>query len=408
MPMLWIAAAASLAFFGSKPPPPNPPPPASAMELLVKFVPLLQGWDALSIGSAAAFLCVLLLVGAALGRESETATKSWPDDMHVNHACPGGVRAASSFGARLSGCLAASIFTCVYIAVPILVFAIPILIVVAPSWWVTWTLAGPFLLSALSPPMPSRSFLQAWPFRHMPAYFNFSEIREISDAEVQKLIEERPVIFSIQPHGVFSFGGASAGVEWANRWWHPKQIPTSVASSVLHTPLVKHVVGLFGVVDASTKSLTSWLSKGKSVVLYIGGIAELFLVSQDEEKLFAAKRKGFIKLALRTGSEVVPVYFMGNTSVLSVLTGDVLRKVARMTGVTLTWFWGYKGTLIPRPNKILGVLGRPLGIPKEPIAEPTQEQIDAFHKKYLEEVRRLFDSYKQYNPDYAHKELSFE
>ena len=161
-------------------------------------------------------------------------------------------------------------------------------------------------------------------------------------------------------------------------------------------------------VDASNKSLSRWLGKGKSVVLYIGGIAELFLVSRSEERLFARKRKGFIKLALRTGAEVVPVYFLGNTSVLSVLTGGTLRRVARSTGITLTWFWGWGGSLIPRPNKIIGVLGKPLGIPTTPIPEPTQEQIDEFHDKYLAEVKRLFDTYKAYNPDYAGKTLMFE
>ena len=37
-----------------------------------------------------------------------------------------------------------------------------------------------------------------------------------------------------------------------------------------------------------------------------------------------------------------------------------------------------------------------------------QEQIDVFHQKYLEEVQRIFDTYKQYNPDYADKVLTFE
>jgi len=295
-----------------------------------------------------------------------------------------------------------------YIGVPILLFAIPALIIMYPGWLGTWLLAGPFILSALLPPLPSRFFLQAWPFCHMPKYFNYSEVRESTDEEIQALIGSRAVIFSIQPHGVFSFGGASAGVTWATRWWHPKSIPTAAASSVLMTPLVKHVVGLFGLVDASNKSLTKWLGKGKSVVLYIGGIAELFLTSQNEERLFARKRKGFVKLALRTGAEIVPIYFMGNTSVLSVLTGSVLRKVARMSGVTLTWFWGYRGSLIPRPNKILCVIGRPLGIPTTPVAEPSQEQIDFFHDKYLAEVQRLFETYKEHNADYKHKALKFE
>ena len=90
------------------------------------------------------------------------------------------------------------------------------------------------------------------------------------------------------------------------------------------------------------------------------------------------------------------------------LTHRRLRRLARATGVTLTWFWGWRGTLTPRPNPILGVLGQPIGMPSEPISAPTQQQIDLFHGKYLSEVLRIFDEYKRYNPDYAAKTLVFE
>jgi hypothetical protein len=327
---------------------------------------------------------------------------------NVVHANPQGDPGAASLFEMISGGLAATIFTAVYIACPLLLIGVPVLAILHPWWWVTWALAAPTVLSALLPPLASRSFLQLWPFCHMPKYFNYSEIKELSDDEVKALIGERAVIFCVQPHGVFSFGGASAGVEWAKRWWHPTLIPTAVAASVSTLPLIKHIVGLFGTCDASPKGMTKRLSGGKSAVLYIGGIAELFLASSEAECLFAARRKGFVKLALRTGAEIVPVYFFGNSSVLSVLSNPLLRKFARVTGVTLTWFWGSYGTLAPRPNKILGVVGQPLGIPKRGIAEPTQEQIDQYHSKYLDELTRIFDTYKVYNADYRDKALKFE
>ena len=56
------------------------------------------------------------------------------------------------------------------------------------------------------------------------------------------------------------------------------------------------------------------------------------------------------------------MYLFGNTSVLSVYSNATLRSLARATGVTLTWFWGWRGTPVPRPRKIVGVLGRPLGM----------------------------------------------
>lgn len=42
------------------------------------------------------------------------------------------------------------------------------------------------------------------------------------------------------------------------------------------------------------------------VVLYVGGVAELFLSCENEEKLYLKKRKGFIKLALQQGVDIVP------------------------------------------------------------------------------------------------------
>ena len=59
-----------------------------------------------------------------------------------------------------------------------------------------------------------------------------------------------------------------------------------------------------------------------------------------------------------------------------------------------TWFWGWRGTLVPRPNKLLGVVGRPLGVPSTPIAEPSQQLIDEWHAKYLEALMALFEASK--------------
>ncbi|CAN0406775.1 unnamed protein product, partial [Laminaria digitata] len=93
--------------------------------------------------------------------------------------------------------------------------------------------------------------------------------------------------------------------------------PTCAASVIQRIPILKHVFGVFGLVGASSHSMTKTL-KTSSIVLYVGGIAELFMSTPAEERLFVGKRKGFIKLAMRTGSEVIPCYYFGNTTVLEV------------------------------------------------------------------------------------------
>jgi hypothetical protein len=47
-------------------------------------------------------------------------------------------------------------------------------------------------------------------------------------------------------------------------------------------------------------------------------------------------------------------------------------------------------------------------VPTTPTPEPTQEQIDLWHRRYMEEVSRIFETYKSLNPDYAGKSLKFE
>ena len=169
-------------------------------------------------------------------------------------------------------------------------------------------------------------------------------------------------------------------------------------------PFIKNTVGIFGLVDACAKTLRKTL-KTKSVILYAGGIAELFLTDDKEERLYINKHKGFIKLALRSGVAVVPVYMFGNTTTLHVAKGELLAKVARTTHLSLTWFWGVLGTFVPFRKKCMVVIGSPLTFPQ--IEQPDQAAIDKYHAEYIGEVKRIFDTYKKYNSDYAHKELKF-
>lgn len=64
------------------------------------------------------------------------------------------------------------------------------------------------------------------------------------------------------------------------------------------------------------------------------------------------------------------MYFFGNTSALSVLNNETLANFSRKYQVSITLFWGCFGLPIPRPNKLLYVRGKPLGMPK--IENPTQ------------------------------------
>ena len=77
-----------------------------------------------------------------------------------------------------------------------------------------------------------------------------------------------------------------------------------------------------------------------------------------------------IKFVIFQGSDIIPMYFFGNTSSLSVLNSEFLANFSRKFQVSITLFWGWFGLPVPRPNKLLYVRGKPLGMPF--IAEPSQ------------------------------------
>lgn len=112
---------------------------------------------------------------------------------------------------------------------------------------------------------------------------------------------------------------------------------------------------------------------------------------------------GFIKIALREGVDIIPVYLFGNTSVLSVLKTGFLANMSRKMQMSVTYTWGKWFLPIPRGDKLVYVRGKPLGLPHIP--EPTDEDINKWHGKYVEEVQRLYYENREKLPAYKNKKL---
>lgn len=297
-----------------------------------------------------------------------------------------------------------AIFSVVYLVTP--VYSISTLIVLFMQYptrncAIAWS--APLLLSILFPSTPM-GFLAKY-MRPMLDYFSYEEILEISNQETLKSVNGgKNYIIAMQPHGVVSFCSLCS---WVNTDPEFRRLKTGVASVLLKFPILKHVMGIYGLTPASgdnvRKILRSKNGIDSSIVLYIGGIAELFKSSTKEERLYLKKRKGFIKIALREGTDVIPVYLFGNTSCLTVLKTGFLATLSRKMQMSVTYFWGKWMLPVPRDEKLLYVRGRPLNLPHIP--EPTNEDVDKWHAKYCEEVKRIFDSYKERVPAYKHKTL---
>jgi hypothetical protein len=268
--------------------------------------------------------------------------------------------------------------------------------------------AAPLFLSSILPQIPQ----VAWPvyryvFPPMIEYFDYEEILEDVPVNVHKeILRGANYLYVLQPHGVFAFCAYCAALNMPPEFNGPWDFPGAVANALLYIPIIKHISSIRYWVSVSKSSMASILRRPGApgcVCLFVGGIAEMFLARDDMEHVFLKARKGFIKLALQLGVDVIPVYMFGNTHALSALQSSLLSKLSRTLHFSIGYAWGRWYLPIPRPTKMMWVRGQPLGMPK--VEYPTQAEIDYWHEKYCNEVQRLFDAYKERVPEYKHKRL---
>ncbi|KAM4692932.1 2-acylglycerol O-acyltransferase 1 [Discoglossus pictus] len=185
-------------------------------------------------------------------------------------------------------------------------------------------------------------------------------------------------------------------------------------------PFFREYAMSVGLVSASKKSVTHVLSKedgGNAAIIVIGGAEESLDARPGNLTLHILKRKGFIKIALKRGAHIVPVFSFGENELFHQVPnpkGSVLRtvqeKLQKIVGFALPLFhargiFQYSFGLLPYRMPINTIVGKP--IPVEQTSNPTQEEIEVLHQKYLNSLQELFEENKEKYGIPEHKTLIF-
>lgn len=173
-----------------------------------------------------------------------------------------------------------------------------------------------------------------------------------------------------------------------------------------------------GMATASARSLTTLLSQSNdkdhpsnndghtanAALLVVGGAQEAMNAYPGNYRLVLKERKGFVKIALRTGAPLVPVFCFGEIDLydqVSSKPGSTVRKlqegIKRLTGIAPVLIKGrgifqYSFGVLPRRRPLTTVVGAP--IVTEKVESPTVEDIDTLHAKFCTELVQLFETHK--------------
>ena len=168
------------------------------------------------------------------------------------------------------------------------------------------------------------------------------------------------------------------------------------APIVLKLPLISSYMKKVGYVAAKTKNIVDTLTKKENNVgIILDGIAGMF--QGHDEIAHIQHRKGIVKIALRTGAPLVPVYGFGHTALWKVVTDPfgILEMLSVKLDVSICPFFGRWGWFIGPPRRIAVAVcvGEPVRCPQ--IENPTQQDIDKYHAQLVKHYIELFDQHKE-------------
>lgn len=193
----------------------------------------------------------------------------------------------------------------------------------------------------------------------------------------------KATLYALHPHGIFPVSILFLST-------HPRMVHArcAVASTLLRLPVMRLMDTFLRAFSA--RDLETALVAKQTVVIIPGGFEEAALNSSTEERVYLNGRAGFLKVCLRTGAQVVPVYAFGESCAFDSFQGlRRLRMWLARRGVPITPFWGVRLLpWMPRDVPVRVVVGTP--IPVEHIPMPSNDDVARVHDAYVEAVRALY------------------
>ncbi|XP_047663293.1 2-acylglycerol O-acyltransferase 1-like isoform X1 [Tachysurus fulvidraco] len=277
------------------------------------------------------------------------------------------------------------------------------------DWWILAALyAGWLYLDRDTPTSGGRrsQWVRNWTvWKYFRDYFPISLVKTVD------LDPNTNYLFAFHPHGVLVAGAFGNFCTEAS---HFSELFPGLTPYLLMLPFWFRVPffrdyimwgGLVSSEKASVSYLLSHPGGGAAAVVAVGGAPESLEARPGALTLQLLQRKGFIKLALKHGAGLVPVFSFGENELFDQMenpVGSALRRVQdrlqRIMGVALPLFhargvFQYSFGLLPYRKPVHTVVGRPIRVDLNPC--PTKEDIESLHQRYMEGLTQLFEENKE-------------
>lgn len=238
------------------------------------------------------------------------------------------------------------------------------------------------------PAMPSVRVRNGMSFENTP-YYNSQKI--VFDEGAAPPKANSSTMFAVAPHGVLCQGFYSI---IASDLFFDSEIKWLIAEMLFHIPFCKDFCWWGSAAPCTPQVMKKLMATGANVALLPGGFEEATLYKHGVHRMYIKNRQGFIKYALQYGYSIQLGYVFGEE--LCYWTVKIWPKLMlwlnkfKIPGVV---FIG-KFFFLPNPDvDMVVVVGKPLELPH--IENPTKEDVDKYHKLYMDKMTELFNKFKE-------------
>jgi hypothetical protein len=215
----------------------------------------------------------------------------------------------------------------------------------------------------------------------------FEDIKLITETE----LKQSNSIFCIHPHGILPLGAGLCIISGKTILSNTYVLGTRIVRYLPVSGILARLLGIYGVDKGTFEKL---MKKDKNILFVPGGFEEATITDDKQDKLFLKKRKGFIKLGLKYGYSIYPMYTFNENKLFYTINGyEKIGMILNKFKIPGCFFYG-KYLVLPRTDiKLYTVVGTPLQLPK--IEKPTKDDVGKYHNMYQNLVLDLFNRYKK-------------
>jgi 1-acyl-sn-glycerol-3-phosphate acyltransferase len=209
----------------------------------------------------------------------------------------------------------------------------------------------------------------------------------------ENLPDQPSLLIGVHSGGPLTMDAWTVVMAWWRQFGKQRSLHGTAHDVLMNSPLLGEYFRRLGTISPSRENILAAFEKGDDVILWPGGEVDAYRTWKKRDTAVLGGRKGFVRLAIRSGVPIVPVATIGGHDTLFVLSeGRGLAKMLKLkermrsdvAPITLSWPFGVTLHLtpfqhVPLPAKIRTQFLEPIDPGNDPALADDQEYVDSLY-----------------------------